>query len=155
MTLHEAVRWPPSHTPAADVIAALGLEPLPVEGGHWRPQGRSEALSSILFLLTSDPAGFSALHRLSCTEGWQWLAGAAAELTLLDDHGVRRHRLTAQRTLVVPATTWQGATTLGAWTLVSCWCAPGYTDEACTFAERDELTGAFPEAADTIAALTR
>ncbi len=147
--------WPLAHVPAAKVIRDLGLQPLPVEGGYWRPEARSESLSSIVYLLTAAPDGFSSLHRLSITEGWQWLAGAPAEVTIIAADGVSVHELRAGQNVVVPAGAWQGARTLGEWTLAACWCAPAYEDGACEFASRAELIRLFPHAEPIVRDLTR
>ena len=54
------------HDEAARVIAALGLEPLPHEGGFFRQTWRGELGSAILFLIT--PENFSAVHRIAQQE---------------------------------------------------------------------------------------
>lgn len=150
------VGWPAAHTGVREVIAALGLQPLPAEGGWWAPGDRSCAASTILFLLTDSPDGFSALHRLAVTEAWVWLAGAPAELTVFDDHGPAPRRLDpAGPTAVVPAGRWQGARTLGSWTLLSCCCTPAYQDEHFTLGSRETLAAAYPEHTAVVEELTR
>lgn len=144
--------WPDPATDPVAVIEALELEPLPGEGGFIRVTARASELNSILFLLTDGPDGFSALHRLSVTEGWHWLAGADAEVVLL---GSGTARLSAATPVIVPAGTWQGARTLGRWTLVSCWCTPAYTDDAFELAEGARLMLELPEDADLIERFTR
>ncbi len=64
---------------------------------------------------------------------WFWHAGAPMVLTLsANGHDAEAHHLgpelkTGQRPqLLVPANCWQTATSLGAWTLVSCTVAPGF-----------------------------
>lgn len=148
--------WPSPDTPTADVIAALGLQPLVPEGGWWAPGDRSCAASTILFLLADSPDGFSALHRLAVTEVWVWLAGASAELTVVEDTGPRARRLDpTSPTAVVPAGSWQGARTLGPWTLLSCCCAPAYQDEHFTLGSRAALIAAYPEHRSVVEELTR
>lgn len=148
--------WPSDDADPAAVIAQLRLKPLPLEGGFFASTGRTDPLSSILFLLTDAHDGFSAFHRLDVTEGWQWLAGAPAEIVVLEPaDSPRAHRLTRTAPLIVPAGRWQAATTLGRWTLAACWCAPAYTDDGCTFGQRDGLTADFPAAGDDIRRLTR
>lgn len=70
---------------AEKIIAQLGLEPLPQEGGFFRrtwtsatrlADGRA-AGSAIWFLLTAD--SFSALHRIQSEELWHFHAGDAVE----------------------------------------------------------------------------
>src|SRR5262245_29385714 len=67
---------------ARQVIAALGLEPLPHEGGHFRQTSHSATASAIYFLIT--PQDFSALHRLVQDEIWHFYAGDTAEQVQLD-----------------------------------------------------------------------
>ncbi len=147
--------WPAAQLPVAAVIEQLALQPLPVEGGFWAPAARTEAGSAILFLLTPD--GFSALHRLTVAEGWTWLAGAPARMVQLGETGrVAECELgqDSPAVLVEPGV-WQGTATTGAWTLVSCWCVPAYTDECFTAGEREPLLAAYPDAQRQITALTR
>ncbi len=146
--------WPDAELPARVVIDELELQPLPREGGYFRSTGRTARLSSILFLLTNTIKGFSAMHCLDVEEGWQWLAGAEAELvTLCGDSAVSR--TLGADPVIVPAGTWQGARTTGRWTLVSCWCTPAFTDDVCTFGERADLLRRYPAAAAAIHTLTR
>ena len=122
---------------AAQVIAALGLAPHP-EGGHYREtfrdprhvEGRSVG-TAIYYLL--DVGETSAWHRVDAAEIWLWHAGAPLVLTVSPNgHDAAAHHLgpdllhgqRPQR--VVPAGHWQTATSLGAWTLVSCTVSPGF-----------------------------
>lgn len=123
--------------PAEAVIAALGLVPHP-EGGHYRetwrdqpPDGARGAGTAILFLL--GPGEFSAWHRVDATEMWIWQAGAPLVLTISPDGtDAAAHwlgpDLTARQNLqwVVPPGCWQTATSMGAWTLVSCVVVPAF-----------------------------
>lgn len=147
--------WPRADTSVTTVIERLALQPLPVEGGFWAPASRDERGSAILFLLT--PAGFSALHRLTVAEGWTWLAGAPARMLRLSDPGRTSEvelSVDSPTALVAPHV-WQGTATRGAWTLVSCWCIPAYTEECFTAGERTPLVSAYPAAEAQIRALTR
>lgn len=121
-----------SEPTAADVIAALGLQPHP-EGGHYaetwrgrpRPDGRALG-TAIHFLLAAGER--SHWHRVDATELWLWHAGAPLELSIGHDTvrlgpGV----LAGERPqATVPPGAWQAAVTTGAWTLVSCVVAPGF-----------------------------
>lgn len=147
--------WPAANTPAVDVIAALGLEPLAGEGGHWGPVYREEAGNAILFLLTAGADGFSALHRLTVTESWTWLAGAPASMLLLGSSEREVVLDAGHPGVLVRPGTWQGASTLGDWTLVACWCVPSFTDECFTLGVRAELLAAHPGRAALIDELTR
>lgn len=123
---------------AAEVIKLLGLQPHP-EGGfyketfrdsHTLPGGRA-ASTAIYYLLGVGEV--SEWHRVDAAELWFWHAGAPMVITLSPNgHDAHAHHLgpnlaTGQRPqLVVPANWWQTATSLGAWTLVSCTVAPGF-----------------------------
>jgi len=140
---------------SADVIAALGLQPLEHEGAFWRPGPRVAELSCITALITDAADGFSALHRLTIAEGWQWLGGADAVMLQLADTS-STHTIGADLPqLVVPRDVWQGTKTTGAWTLVSCWCSPAFEWHHFELGMRAELTARFPEAAVLIEELTR
>jgi predicted cupin superfamily sugar epimerase len=142
---------------ASEIIDELGMEPIPQEGA-WLVQGpRVPGLSTIRALLADTPEGFSAMHRLEIDEGWQWLDGAPLRMLRLAPEGtLTRTTLDAGHPqLVVPRGTWQGARTLGNWTLIACWCAPAFELEYFTLGDRTALVGAYPDAADDIAALTR
>jgi len=121
---------------ANEIIRLLGLKPHP-EGGHYAEMYRSEgegraACTTIYYLLQADEV--SAWHRVDADEVWAWHAGGPLALTLSPPEGVGAtpHKLgpdlrAGQRPqLVVPKEHWQTAETLGAWTLVSCFVAPGF-----------------------------
>ncbi|MGY2052073.1 cupin domain-containing protein [Methylobacterium sp. JK268] len=129
----------PSLTAAA-VIRLLDLKPHP-EGGHYREtfrdprevEGRA-ASTAIYYLL--DVGETSEWHRVDAAELWFWHAGAPLVLTTSPNgHDAQAQHLgpdLARRQrpqLVVPAGHWQTATSLGAWTLVSCTVAPGFRFE--------------------------
>lgn len=123
---------------ADEIIRLLELAPHP-EGGHYResfrddpgPDGRSRS-TAIYFLLRSREV--SRWHRIDAVEVWHWYAGAPLELRIGQDRATSTsHRLgpplpAGQRPqIVVPAYAWQSARSLGAWTLVGCTVAPGFT----------------------------
>lgn len=142
---------------AQQAAVALGMAPIPGEGGWWAPGTRSAELSSITALIGPDGASFSAWHRLTIHEGWQWLAGAALRLSMLAGTGALTDHLldAAHPQALVPRGTWQGARSLGRWTLIGCWCAPQFTDDSFELGGRSALTDTFPQHAAAIAALTR
>ena len=122
------------------VRSALELQPHP-EGGHYRElwrdvpeNGGRGAASSILFLLAEGER--SHWHRIDATEIWIWLAGAPLLLELCERDGKRKSvRLGAAandgeafQDIVTPQA-WQAASSLGAWTLVSCIVAPAFQFE--------------------------
>lgn len=124
---------------AREVIARLGLAPHP-EGGHYRETWRGADLgerpagTAIYYLLAAGEV--SAWHRLDADEAWHFYVGDPLELRISSDR-VRVERLMLGPDLVrgdcpqaiVPARAWQTARTLGAWTLVGCTMAPGFTFE--------------------------
>lgn len=122
---------------AASVISALGLQPHP-EGGHYRETWRDSpdgggrgAGTAILFLLGA--GDFSHWHRVDAAELWIWQAGAPLALSVSPDGSQAAAHwlgpdLGAGQNLqhLVPVGHWQAATSLGAWTLVSCVVCPAF-----------------------------
>lgn len=144
----------------AEVVATLGLEPLPEEGGMWREVWRDERSTAIYFLL--QPGDFSALHRLDGPELWHHYAGAAVEMLLLGPDGaVERPVLgddlsAGERPCVaVPAHTWMGASTRGEWSLVGTTMAPPYHHDGFELGDANRLIDQYPAAASEIAGLVR
>ncbi|MFF4270687.1 cupin domain-containing protein [Streptomyces sp. NPDC001536] len=150
-----------------DLVAHYGLEPIPREGGLFRrtwagperADGRPEG-SAIVVLLTADD--FSALHRLPSDEVWHFYLGDPLELLLLSPDGTSSAPvlgpdvLAGQHVqLTVPAGTWMGARTRGAWTFFGCTMAPGFTYEGYEHGESEALVARYPAEADRIAALCR
>ncbi len=122
---------------AAEIIAALGLQPHP-EGGHYREtfrdaatdgDGRSRS-TAIHFLLARGER--SHWHRIDAAEIWHHYAGAPLTLRVADGDGIRRICLGPDVAAgqapqaVVPASAWQSAESLGEWTLAGCTVAPGF-----------------------------
>jgi hypothetical protein len=123
----------------ADVIESLGLQPHPEGGWYaetWRAPsagGERSAGTSIYFLLRAGEV--SHWHRLDAPEVWHFHAGDPLELQVHVDGSTVALRLgpnvaAGERPqVVVPAGAWQTALSLGAWTLVGCTMAPGFTTE--------------------------
>jgi predicted cupin superfamily sugar epimerase len=158
MSLPASDRFPAEGAETADdVIARLRMTPIPEEGAWFVPGPRTQEMNAITVLLTSRPDGFSAMHRLAVDEGWQWLAGAPAALLrlrpggsgVLNYVGAERHQVLVRRG------TWMGASTLGDWTLLACWCSPAFRPEHFELGERGDLMARYPRFAAEIAALTR
>jgi uncharacterized protein len=126
-----------------ELIRTLGLAPHP-EGGYYREiwrtdlavepsdrRGRRAALTSIYFLL---PEGAkSRWHRVRSDEVWHHYEGAPLELLLVppDDMRLERVRLgplgpEQEPVRCAPASWWQAARSLGAYTLVGCTVGPGF-----------------------------
>lgn len=160
---------PPCLTPR-ELISRYGLRPHP-EGGHYREVHRSAAplgapegypgprvaLTAIYFLLAEGE--FSAFHRVRSEEVWVHLAGAPLELVVLEK-APRVHRLTpaggeGTPLAVVPPRALQAARSLGAWTLSTCFVAPGFDFEDFELPSRDELLRAHRAHAALIRRFTR
>jgi predicted cupin superfamily sugar epimerase len=140
---------------ADDVIAALGLDPLPVEGGHFAQGHRSDDLSTIYYLLRAGE--FSAVHRLANVEVYAHHAGAPLRMLLLHPDGsattpvLGSDLLAGQRPqLVVPAGVWQASESAGDWTLVTTVVVPPYTDDVVEFGQADALAAEYPAHAEDV-----
>jgi uncharacterized protein len=127
---------------AAEIIRDLQLASHP-EGGWYREIYRSQrriiadgaarcALTSIYYLL--EQGQMSRWHTVDADEAWHFYGGAPLELFTYDARARRleRHLLAAPGqdaaapVQVVRAGVWQGARSLGAWSLVGCSVAPGF-----------------------------
>lgn len=126
---------------ADEIIRTLGLVPHP-EGGHYRetfrdpltlPSGRA-ASTAIYYLLRAGER--SHWHRVDAAEVWHWHMGAPLSLRVkaADSPSMLQERLLGndiargeRPQIVVPAGHWQSAHTLGAYTLVGCTVAPGFS----------------------------
>ncbi|MGH7587709.1 MAG: cupin domain-containing protein [Gemmatimonadota bacterium] len=166
---------------AASLIERLGLVPLPDEGGHYRETWRAEenapadALparyrggrafgTAILYLLTSDPDSFSALHRLPSDEVYHFYLGDPVEMLLLYPDGRSEAATLGPDVLgaekvqfVVPRGVWQGSRVApgGSWALLGTTMAPGFEFADYEPGDREELIARYPEAGERIRALTR
>ncbi|MFM7535754.1 MAG: cupin domain-containing protein [Acidimicrobiales bacterium] len=156
-----------------EVVAQLGLAPLPVEGGLYRQVWRSAILdaagrpagTAILLLLTDDPDSFSAMHRLGTDELWHFYLGDPVSLLELRTGGISEVTvlgpdLRAGQTVVrnVPAGTWMGASRLGGgfgWSLLGTTMAPGFDATEFDASEAGPLIRGWPQEADRIGRLVR
>lgn len=162
-----------------EIIAALGLRPLPGEGGWfaetWRgpevaiPAGVGELAgqtrpldTAIYYLITPDQ--FSALHRLKADETFHFYLGDPCEMTLLYPEGRIGHRLLGTDLAAgmapryrVPAGVWQGTRLApgGDFALLGTTMTPGFDPADFTLGERADLIAGWPQAAGAIRALTR
>ncbi len=123
---------------AAAIIARLGLQQHP-EGGWYRETFRDDrevdgrATSSAIYYLL-DVGEVAEWHRVDAVETWHWYAGAPLVITVSPNgHDAASHYLGSDLDaghypqFVVPTGHWQTATSLGAWTLVGCTVAPGFS----------------------------
>jgi len=150
------------------LIAALGLWPLPREGGYYRETYRSPlrhgadhcAATAIYYLLTADTC--SALHRLPTDEVFHFYLGDPVEMLQLDEHGGRLVTLGPDLLggqvlqTVVPAGVWQGSMVRagGAFALLGTTMAPGFEFADYQAGDRTALIERYPEFADRIRRLT-
>ncbi|PKL24406.1 MAG: cupin [Spirochaetae bacterium HGW-Spirochaetae-3] len=159
-------------TEATAIAAALGLEPLPGEGGFYRRTWTSAATladgrpagSAIVFMETDAPDGFSALHRLSGDEVYHFYAGDPVELSIIAPGGRVSTVILGPDPLagqspqaVAPADSFQGSRLVpgGRWALLGTTMAPAYDDGCFYLPSRAELTGLYPASAELIERLTR
>lgn len=112
-----------------DIITYLGMIPLDIEGGMWKPMFRSDetvpegvfqgregdrdAYGSILYLLT--PESVSRMHRLVTDEIWHFYMGDPCELLVLLPDGTGYTEILGddilsgeKPTVMVPRGYWQG-----------------------------------------------
>jgi predicted cupin superfamily sugar epimerase len=157
-------------TRAERLIAALGLAPLPLEGGWYRETHRASvrlvggksASTAIYYLLTPDT--FSALHRLPADEVFHFYAGDPVDLVQLGPAGEGRVLRLGSDVLagqapqvVVPAGVWQGSalTAGGEYALLGTTMAPGFDFSDYEAGERSTLLAAYPAWQAWIERLTR
>jgi uncharacterized protein len=157
---------------AERLIAALGLRPLPVEGGWFREtyrcpetvrRGASERTvgTAIYFLLTPDT--FSALHRLASDEVYHFYLGDPVELLTLGPDGGRVTALGPDLLggqvpqFVVPRGVWQGSRLVpgGSIALLGTTMAPGFDFADFELGDRAQLAMDYPEFAEWVRRLTR
>jgi predicted cupin superfamily sugar epimerase len=165
---------------AAELIAALDLKPLPVEGGYFRETHRSalslpaaaltpaycearSASTAIFYLLT--PQTFSAVHRLPADEVYHFYLGDPVDLLLLGPaQGSGRVATLGAGVLagespqmVAHRGTWQGSALRpgGRVALLGTTMAPGFEFADYEAGDRAYLSNAFPDFRDHIHRLTR
>jgi predicted cupin superfamily sugar epimerase len=164
------------------IIHALGLEPLPIEGGLFRQaycsreeipsqalperyRGATKPFSTAIFyLLTNQPDSFSEFHRLPTDEVFHFYLGDPLEVNLLYPSGEYRQVILGQDILAgqllqfpVPAGVWQGSRVAsgGRFSLIGTTMAPGYTPGDYEQGKRGDLLRQYPAAAPIIHLLTR
>lgn len=164
---------------ASKLIAALGLQPHPMEGGFFRETYRSadtlsasslpqrygrdkSAGTAIYYLLT--PETFSAMHRLPTDEIFHFYLGDPVQMLQLFPDGTGRTLILGTDVLagqspqvVVPRGVWQGSLLLpgGEFALLGATLAPGFDYSDYEAGARDQLTSQYPAFADFIRRLTR
>lgn len=138
---------------ASQIIDALGLVPLPVEGGYFREtfQGENGRYSAIYYLIT--PTSWSSFHKLSTDEIFHFYLGDPVEMTLLFPDGSGRvewlgNRLDKgeQPQIRVPGMTWQASKLAegGTFALLGTTMAPAYDPNDFISADEHALRNAYP-----------
>jgi len=143
----------PSLLTSNEIIALLGLEPLPAEGGYFR-QTYVEAgidgprTTAILYLVTPD--SFSALHKLDAPELFHVYLGDACEQVIVQpDHSIQRRILGSDLAngqvvqSLVPAGCWQATRLLPGgsfgYALLGPTMTPGFQPDWCALATPEDL----------------
>jgi uncharacterized protein len=168
----------PTDPEAAALVRALGLVPLPQEGGLYAETYRSGRIlpayaagpeqtgpracqTAIYYLVT--PERFSALHRVASTEIFHFYLGDPVRMVQLYPDGTGLTRIigtdiaAGQRPQVVaPRGVWQGTRLLpgGRFALLGCTVAPGFDFADYEHGQRDALLAAYPQWLADILALT-
>jgi predicted cupin superfamily sugar epimerase len=166
---------------AHEIIAVLGLQPHPIEGGYFRETYRSREMvpahalpagyaasagrpigTAIYYLLTRDT--FSELHRLPTEEVFHfYLGGPVRMLQLAPGEPPREVVLgtdlaAGQRPqVIVPAGVWQGSRLEPGveFALLGATMAPGFDYADYEQGDRGRLIELYPDCADRIRELTR
>lgn len=168
----------PEDPEIAAIVQALGLVPLPQEGGLYAETYRSARIlpafaagaeqtapracaTAIYYLVT--PTRFSALHRVASTEIFHFYLGDPVHMLQLhrdgsaSTHVIGTGLAAGQRPqVVVPRGVWQGTRLApgGRFALLGCTVSPGFDFADYEHGHRAELTRQYPACAEAIAALT-
>jgi predicted cupin superfamily sugar epimerase len=161
------------NTEAQEIIAKLGLMPLPREGGFYRvtwvssqrlSSGRA-AGSAIYFFLGG--ADFSALHRMATEEVWHFYGGDPVEHSQFDpaDRSLITTRLGTEvlagqkPQLAVRGGVWQGARLMSGgnrgWALLGCSLSPAWDEAEFELGDPGALLELFPQHSALVRELTR
>ena len=166
---------------AQELIRKFGMQELPVEGGLFVQTYKSPEIvpteglperypspkpfgTAILYLLTTDPDCFSAIHRLPTDEIYHFYLGDPVEMLLLREDGSSERVILGQDLLagqqvqfVAPRDVWQGSHLIpgGRFALIGTTMAPGYSDDDFVLGERDPLIERYPGEKQLIRRLTR
>lgn len=159
---------------AEELIVALGLSPLPDEGGFYRVTYESELTvpvgtnasrrcgSAIYYLIT--PEAFSALHRLRSPELFHFYLGDPLDMVQLHPDGSGRRLQIGndiaageRPQVLVPAHVWQGTCLRegGSYALLGTTMSPAFDQQEFELGRRDALSAVYPEFRAEIERLTR
>ena len=164
---------------AGELIKALDLQPLPLEGGYYRETYRApirlpaaalpdhyrtdKALSTAIYYLLT-PQTFSALHRLPSDELFHFYLGSPVQMLQLWPDGQGRIVTLGSEVLagqspqvMVPRGVWQGSCLLpgGSYALLGTTMAPGFDFADYEPGNAEQLIAAYPAYAELIRQLTR
>jgi uncharacterized protein len=163
---------------AEELIARLGLQPHPKEGGFFRETYRSAECigkphlpqrytadrsfgTAIYYLLT--PTSISAMHRLASDEIFHFYLGDPVRMLNLGPGSEGREIVLGtdlaaghQLQIVVPRGVWQGSMLMdgGRFALLGCTVTPGFDYADYEHGSRAELTARHPSHAELIGKLT-
>ena len=163
---------------AEDLIAALQLQPLPLEGGYFRETYRSpeqlpaaalagryrmdKAISTAIYYLLT-PQSFSALHRLPADEIFHFYCGSPVQMLQLWPDGQGRLVTLGPDVLagqspqvIVPRGVWQGSFLApgGSYALLGTTMAPGFDFADYEPGNCEHLTQMYPSHAELIRRLS-
>jgi predicted cupin superfamily sugar epimerase len=149
----------PEKVSTEEIIKALSLQPLPVEGGLYKENLNGDPNASAIYYMLVAPQ-FSRLHKLTHLEIFVYHAGAPAQMLLLHPDGTVERPVLGmdlangeRPQVIVPPGTWQATETKGEWSLLGTMMSPPYSDDIITYAEADSLVGDYPAAAGDISRL--
>jgi uncharacterized protein len=158
---------------ATEIKAMLGLEPHPIEGGHFRQtyvstgkvklKREMRAMGTAIYYLLEEGT-FSEMHVLESDEIFHFYLGDAVEMLQLHSDGrsalftLGPDLAAGQKVqLVVPAGVWQGTRLVegGKVALLGCTVTPGFDYADYRGGSYAELSAKWPREAERIRALTR
>lgn len=160
------------------LVRALGLEPLPQEGGLYAETYRSTRIlpagaagpeqtgpraccTAIYYLVT--PTRFSALHRVASTEIFHFYLGDPVHMLQLHPGGTATTHILGtdipageRPQVVVPRGVWQGTRLVagGRFALLGCTVSPGFDFADYEHGDRQDLASSYPAWTKEIEALT-
>ncbi|MBP2330228.1 putative cupin superfamily sugar epimerase [Kibdelosporangium banguiense] len=142
-----------------EIIKALDLQPLPVEGGLYKENLNGDPNASAIYYMLVAPQ-FSRLHKLENLEIFVYHAGAPARMLLLHPDGTVERPLLGmdlaageRPQVIVPTGTWQATETTGEWSLLGTMMSPPYSDDIITYADAGILAAGYPAATEDISRL--
>ena len=169
---------------AQQIIKALGMQPLPHEGGYYvvsftadeklsvgqlpsryeRHQDHRDLSGAILYLETTEQ--FSAMHRLPTDELYYYHFGDPLEMLFLHQDGSAERKVLGMHLeqrqypqILAPRNSWQGSRPLPdgkfGFSLVSTSMAPGFHPSDPEYGTREQLCAQYPDYVELISSLTR